>query len=143
MYFRQALEKDLPQVCSLLKEHQLPDSDIAEHLENLVLVEQDNNIIGLGGLEICGDTTALLRSIVVEANHQNKGIATKIVQLLITKASDRKIKSLYLITESAVNYFGKFKFVVQDRSNTPDTIMQTKQFGELCPNTATLMLLKI
>ena len=143
MNFRQASTTDLPTICSLLSEHNLPDSDVNEHIESFVVVEQNNNIIGLGGLEICSDTTALLRSVVVEANHQNKGIATKIVQFLIAKASARKIKSLYLITESAVNYFGKFKFVVQDRSNAPDTIMQTKQFGELCPNTATLMLLKI
>ncbi len=142
MNYRKAISADLNEIKKILMANGLPSVDFGEHLENAIVVEEKGAIIGLGGLEIGGDI-GLVRSIVVIPSYRGKGIAKNIYRLIEDKAHHLGINVLYLLTESATEYFQKLGFAVQQRAEIPIAVMETKQFKELCPSSATVMFCKI
>lgn len=142
MKIRQATDTDLVSVESLLKDNSLPFSDCGEHIDNFFLKEDKNNIIGIGGIEVYG-SNGLIRSIVVTQDYRGKGVATEIMQTIKEKALYLGVKKLYLLTESANEYFEKHGFMAIKRTEAPETIMNTKQFRELCPSSAVIMYLEV
>ncbi len=142
MIHRPATKADLQKIKELLNSSKLPSDDCDAHIENFIVIEERDKIIAVGGLQICG-ATALLRSIAVEQKYRGKGIAKRIYKLIEDKAAVMGITSLYLLTESAIGYFEKLGFVARERSKIPESVMDTKQFKELCPSSATVMFCKI
>ena len=142
MNHREATSADLPTIKELLNISKLPSDDIDDHIDNFIVIEEKGNVIGVGGLEIYDDI-GLVRSIAVVAEHRSKGIGEMIYRLVEDKANDKGINTLYLLTESATEYFKKFGFITQERSEVPASIAETKQFRELCPSSAKLMFHKI
>lgn len=138
MNHRQATNADLQEVIELLNSSELPSNDCADHIRNFIVIEEDNQIIGVGGFEIYG-VVALVRSIAVKPMYRGKGIAGYIYQSLEKIANRLGVRTFYLLTESATEYFKSLGFIVYDRTKTPTTIMQTKQFKELCPSSAIVM----
>ncbi len=138
MNYREATATDLIAIKTLLDSSKLPSDDCDEHIGHFFVAEDRGRIIGAGGLEICG-ADGLVRSIVITPEHRGNGIAKKIYQQIEDRAYGLGVSTLYLLTESAAEYFKKLGFVVKKRSETPKSIMQTKQFRELCPSSATVM----
>ena len=50
-----------------------------------------------------------------------------------------EMQNLYLLTETASEYFKKLGFVEITRDEAPDEIKNTKQFSSLCPASAIVM----
>ena len=142
MNYRQAINTDLKQIKELLKMSRLPSKDCEEHIKNFIVTEEKNKIVGIGGLEIYGPL-GLVRSIVVKADYQNRGVAREIYQLIESMAIRSGVKELYLLTENAAEYFKKLGFSAQLRAKTPPPIRETRQFKELCPSSATVMFHEI
>jgi len=138
MNCRKATTADLKVIRELLRSSKLPSDDCNEHIENFIVVEDKGKIIGTGGLELYG-ANGLVRSIAVTPEYRGNGIAREIYRQIEDRAYASGIRALYLLTESATGYFKKQGFVVRNRSGTPDSIRQTKQFRELCPSSATIM----
>ncbi len=138
MTCRNAATADIPSIQKLLSDSKLPDEDCVAHIENFIVFVANNNIVGVGGLEICG-SFALVRSIAVVPQHRGKGIAKKIYTQLKDRAQGLGINRLYLLTESATDYFANLEFLIMDRADAPESIMATQQFKQLCPSSATLM----
>lgn len=138
MNYRAAVKEDIEKIELLLKECDLPTNDIKEHIDNFILVENENKVIGVAGFEIYSEIV-LIRSVAVVQKHRGKFIGNKLYQLLESKIRNKGIKELYLLTESATEYFKKIGFTIKDRINVPESIIQTKQFKELCPETANIM----
>lgn len=142
MIYRQATDLDLKDIISLLDNNKLPSNDCNEHIKNFIVIENNNEIIGAGGLEVYDDI-GLVRSIVVDQQYRSNGIAKKLYKLIEAQAYQFNIKSLYLLTETAIEYFNKLGFEIKQRSEIPITIIQTKQLKELCPASATVMYREI
>lgn len=142
MKYRQATKTDLVKIEELLKENHLPYIDCVEHIDNFIILEDKGKIIGMGGIEVYG-CNSLLRSIVVERSKREKGIGKDIFKYLNEKAFDLGVTGIYLLTETAKGYFEKLGFSEVRRTEVPKTILKTKQFTELCPDTAVAMYLKI
>lgn len=104
--------------------------------------ESDGKLVGSGGLEQYGDT-GLLRSIAVEDRLRGKSLGKKIVDEIIDKAKQLKIKDLYLLTETAHSYFLKKGFQDVPREKVPDIIKQTTEFAQVCSASAIVMKLTI
>ncbi len=85
MDHREAIATDLQTIKELLNISNLPSGDCDEHIENYIVVEEKGNIIGVGGLEICG-ANGIVRSIVVVPKFRQKGIAKIIYKLIEGKA---------------------------------------------------------
>ncbi len=139
---RQAEITDLEKLRLVLKNTNLPFKDIDKHLENFLLLEHFGEIIGSVGLEVYGKV-ALLRSLAVIKDYQGKKLGQKLYQNIILKSKDLKIIEIYLLTETAANFFKNRGFQKISRNDVPESIQQTAEFSILCPETAVCMLLKI
>ena len=136
-------QKALEKLQQFLKVNKLPFSDLK--LEGSFFVGYHNEseqLVGSGGLEFYG-TTALLRSIAVDEKFRGQLLGEKIIEDIIIKAKDSKIKDLYLLTETAHNYFLKKGFQDVPREKVPDVIKQTTEFAQVCPASAVVMKLTI
>ena len=138
MNYRDAVNLDIERIEHLLKECSLPYNDLNKYIQNFVVAENNNIIIGVGGFEKYGDAS-LIRSLAVISEYRGIGVGGKIYALLERKISNVGINKLYLLTETATDYFKKVGFTIRVRENIPEAILQTKQFRELCPSTAFVM----
>ncbi len=140
--YRQADSSDLVEVRFLLESYELPASDCKEHIGNFVVAENNNAIIGVGGFENCGNI-GLLRSFAVRHSDKGHGTAEKIFSMVKAKAINSSISQFYLLTTTASKYFARFGFSICYRDDVPKSIKATKQFDELCPSTAVVMVLNL
>lgn len=129
---------DLAQLESLLGAHHLPYEDCAEQLGIFCGVFDGNELIAAGGLEPAGEY-ALLRSIVVQVRYRARGLAQSISEQLIQQAETEGRVAVYLLTETAEDYFVRQGFEKVARGAVPATIARTRQFSSLCPDSASCM----
>lgn len=130
-------ESERQAVMQLLAEQKLPVTDIKEDTL-LYILEDEAEPIGTAGLDIFDDC-ALLRSISVVKSVQGKGYGKILNEQIERFAKDSGINCLYLITNTARDFFDKQGYCVIDRSAAPAVIQQTDQFNSLCPSTAAVM----
>ena len=136
-------QKSLEKLQQFLKANKLPASDLK--LDESIFVgyqDESKQLIGAGGLEFYG-ATALLRSVAVDERFRGQSLGATIVEDIIAKARDSKIKDLYLLTETAHNYFLKKGFQDVSRENVPAVIKQTTEFAQVCPASAVVMKLTL
>ena len=138
MEYRQATDTDLARIEELLRDSNLPFSDCVEHIDNFIIKEENNILVGIGCIEIYG-SYGLIRSIAVNQNHRKNGVAKNILKIIRQRAFDSGVTRIYLLTETAIDYFNKLNFKDVKRSDVPDSIKNTKQFKEFCPSSAVVM----
>ena len=131
---------DLLEAKNLLNLVDLTTQGIDDQFNNFFLVKERNKIIGLGGLET-HEKKGLLRSLAVLPEYRNNNIGKKLLYCLLGFASDLGLDEIFLLTETAENYFKKFNFTAIDRKDTPREIKDTIEFSEACPKSATVMKL--
>jgi len=129
---------DLSAIATLLAEFGLPTRGVEDSLESFVVFELKGRLIGVGGIEIHG-RNALLRSLAVSAEQQHSGVATAICDHLEAQAAQHDLESVYLLTETAEQFFSGRGYEVVARSDAPAAISASEEFSTLCPQSATLM----
>ena len=139
---KQATGSDTDQIKQVLKSTNLPFIDIGTHLENFFVLKNHEEIIGTVGLEVYGEV-ALLRSLAVITEYQGKRLGQKLYQNIILKAQYLNIEKIYLLTETAENFFTRQGFQKIARYDVPASIQRTNEFRILCPNTAICMMLHL
>jgi amino-acid N-acetyltransferase len=125
-----------------LKSAGLPDQDLNYQKQILTSYYDEDELLGTGGLEVINQL-GLLRSVSVSPNHRNKSIGKKITSDLLEKAIQNNIKTVYLLTETAKDYFQKLGFIEVSREAVPKEIKLTTEFASVCPTTATCMVLEL
>ena len=133
-----AIHTDRPQIVSLLEKDKLPKDDLPSVLENFFVAKSDNKIIGAIGLEQY-EKSGLLRSMVVDQQHRNKRIASQLVQVLEEHAVTLGIDEIFLLTETAANYFNRKGYQQIAREVVPMNIQLSSEFSTICPVTSTVM----
>jgi len=133
--------RDLENVLRLLKLVDLPIEGVKEHFQNFFLIKEDNLAIGCIGIEIYGQV-GLLRSLAVHPSFQNKGLGQKLVGWIERYSTEKGINSIYLLTETAENFFLKLGYQFIPREKTDPKIKQSIEFTTLCPS-APVMVKKI
>ena len=142
IHYKKAGAQEYKQVYQLLQEENLPVVDLNPVLENF-FVAMDNNILaGVIGMDRYGNN-GLLRSAVVQKDYRNSGIAGSLVNQLFNCAKEQGVTTLYLITNTAVEYFKRKGFVTTTRDSVPDSVLQSKEFNGLCPASAVIMTLQL
>ncbi|MEM7562370.1 MAG: arsenic resistance N-acetyltransferase ArsN2 [Pseudomonadota bacterium] len=132
---------DLNQLENLLKINNLPTKDCAGQVHNYYALYEHQKLIAAGGLEPAG-SYQLLRSLVVDPQRRGGGLGAQMTEFLIAKARDAGCPAIYLLTETARDYFLLFGFREIERAQVPDSIKETRQFSELCPDSAICMVLQ-
>jgi amino-acid N-acetyltransferase len=138
MKIKDASLKDLADIKIILEESGLPAQNCEPHLTNFFVAEVDARLVGVGGLELRG-VDGLVRSIAVLPAYRGRGIGRALYQRIADRAIRSGIHRLYLLTETAEDYFINLGFVPIARGDTPVTIAGTRQFRELCAQSATVM----
>jgi amino-acid N-acetyltransferase len=142
MEFLRLQQSEFPLAKQILKDSDLPFSDIERENVSLFCLSELDEIVGIGGLEQYGEL-ALIRSVAVVKNFQGKGYGSKLVSGLESEAKKAEIKKLYLLTTTAKDYFEKKGYNVISRQEVPDIIQATAEFVSLCPVTAVCMSKKL
>lgn len=133
----------LSDVKKLLIENQLPFEDLSQsNMEHFFGCGENNKATGVIGLEKYG-TDGLLRSLVVSSKARGFGCGAELVNGLETYARSIGIDQLYLLTNTAEEYFRKKGYSKISREKVSEQIKRTKEFSELCPASATVMLKNI
>jgi len=125
-------------IIGLLQDENLPVGDLPVDLHHFFIAEQDEKVVGAIGLELYS-SYGLLRSMVVRKDYRNNQIATVLVEKIESYATSLKITQLYLLTETAADYFKKKYYHTVERSNVPEAIKQSSEFSSVCPVSAAVM----
>ncbi len=133
-----AAPSDYHSVCELLSKHKLPIEDINRDLSHFFIVKQHGLPIGVIGMEQYGEF-GLLRSMATDPAYRNNGIASSLVAALFNYGKRLGLKEMYLLTETAENYFSNRGFQKINREDTPAALKQSAEFTHLCPSTAVVM----
>ena len=133
---------DLARLEYLLHSNYLPTEDCAEQAQNFYGIFDEDNLVAAAGLEAAANY-ALLRSVVVQEQYRNRGLARVLSEFLINQADSEGKKAVYLLTETAETYFEKLGFSKLNRAEVPPEIKQTRQFNSLCPDTASCMIMTL
>ena len=135
---RHATADDVPGIVALLEPAGLPGVGVAECIEHFYVLEAADGIVAAAGLEPHG-RVGLLRSVVVAPSHRGRGLAKRLCDRIAQHARDLEHRSMYLLTMDADDYFSRHGFMRLAREEAPDEIRASREFSELCPDSAILM----
>ena len=129
---------DLKQIEQLLKEEGLCYEDISDHEDDFVIVRNNDGIVGFYAIEKY-PPYGLLRSVVVASSMRGSGVGQKLVEQAKWIAGEIGIRELFLLTESAPDFFEKLGFERTERKSAPPSIQETVEFKTFCPDSAVCM----
>lgn len=133
-------EKDLSIVIDLLKANKLPHQDLRLHDSLFVTYADENNqLIAVGGMEFYSHH-ALLRSVAVDQAKQRGGYGKRVVDDLLRRAKERGVRNVYLLTETARDFFLKKGFIDVPRDQVPAEVKNSSEFTSVCPVSAACMV---
>ena len=135
---RPAAPRDLESVLRLLMAAGLTAEGVAEHFRTFWVAEAGGAIVGAVGLERYG-RSALLRSLVVNSAHRGRGLGQALTRRALDEAAAGDHSDVYLLTESAEEFFPRFGFAPIDRERVPDEVRRSVQFQGACPETCAVM----
>ena len=134
-----ASENDLESVYSLLKLVDLPVEGVDDNFHNFFVTWEGDHLQGCAGVEIYEDI-GLIRSIAVHPSFQGRGLGRKLVETIEKFSTERGLNKIYLLTETAKEFFLELKFIVIPRNDADSKVKQSIEFTKLCPDSATCMV---
>lgn len=126
------------EVIALLRSANLPVDDLPEQLDNFLIIRNDDQLAGVAGIELYG-SYALLRSVAVSNDFRQKGVAGKLLSAIEELAAGKGIKTIYLLTETAPDYFDRKGYGKIARADVPAEVQQSSEFSHVCPQSAIVM----
>lgn len=128
---------DKEKVLDLLKTAKLHIEDLTDaKMKNFWVARgKDDCIVGVVGVEIYQES-GLLRSLAVHPAHCGKGLGSRLTRKIESFARLNGIKTLYLLTLTAADFFSKIGYEVMQRDRVPESIGNTEEFKNLCPVSA-------
>ncbi len=136
--FEPARPTDRAALESLLTSFQLATEDLPDNLDGFTLALDNGLLIGSVGLEQVGPY-GLLRSVAVQEAYRNLGVGQQLYAAALNLAQATHLRELWLVTNTAADYFEKHGFERIDRASVPVEITAIPQFTTLCPSTAIVM----
>jgi amino-acid N-acetyltransferase len=139
---RPATSSDYPRICQLLQSESLPSIDLPNELPHFFVKTERNEIVGTIGLELYGGA-ALLRSMIVHPTYRNMGIASELIDELTHEAKKERVHHLFLITNTAEEFFRRKGFHKVDKKDVHEEVLQSQEFNGLCPASSAIMMKEI
>jgi amino-acid N-acetyltransferase len=136
-----ALAADFPDIRRLLVADGLPVDDVTEDLLQhfRVFRSDDGVVVGCIGMQSHGEA-GLLRSLAVAAAFRQQGIGRRLVEAIEVSAREQDVQALFLLTSTAAEYFERRGYRRIPRTEAPLSIQGTREFRDLCPASAVLMV---
>jgi amino-acid N-acetyltransferase len=121
----------------LLKKNNLPTEDINPGTQ-LFVVEDGDEVIATVAVEY-DYNDALLRSLSVSEDKRSSGIGAELVDFIEDYVSKQGVRTIYILTTTAANFFSRRGYTLIDRSNVPQFIKDTKEYSVICASSSNLM----
>lgn len=130
-------KSDKIQVLDLLSNAELPIEDLTdEKMKNFIIAkDEDGLVIGVVGVEMYNEN-GLLRSLTVLPSYRGNGLGRRLTRKIESFARSKGIKTLYLLTMTAADFFPKIGYKLTPRDMVPESIMTTEEFKNVCPVSA-------
>ncbi|MEW6225343.1 MAG: arsenic resistance N-acetyltransferase ArsN2 [Chloroflexota bacterium] len=129
---------DLPAVRVLLTDASLPLDGVDEAFGHGVVAESSGEVVGAAAIEPYG-ADGLLRSVVVASSLRRSGLGRSLVGAAEDAARALGIRDLYLLTETAIDWFPRLGYTPLARDAAPATIAASVEFTVSCKDTGVLM----
>ena len=127
---------DISAVKKLLSVSGLPQADLEPSLmEHFFVAGSAVNPVAVIGLELF-PPHGLLRSLSVKPEFQGRGVGAKLLMIAERHAAQSGVDHLYLLTNTADEYFTRLGYAVSNRREVATSIAQTAEFSSLCPDSA-------
>ena len=135
---RQARPGDLPALRELLSLCGLPFDGVAGHIDAFLVAFDEGGLTGSVGLEPYG-ADGLLRSLAVRPDHRGRGLGARLTRRALQEARRLGLRRVFLLTETASEYFPRFEFRPVSRQQAPSAVQASVEFASACPETAICM----
>jgi amino-acid N-acetyltransferase len=133
---------DLPAILNLLRRSKLPTEGLEHHIQTTLIARLENGVVGCAAIERYG-SAGLLRSVAVDERHRGTGLGQALTRAALELARAYRLKTVYLLTETAAEFFPKFGFQTVARDAVDSAVKQSIEFTKLCPSSATAMRLDL
>ncbi|MHA1924431.1 MAG: arsenic resistance N-acetyltransferase ArsN2 [Candidatus Thorarchaeota archaeon] len=134
---------ELSSILSLLNDVDLPGEGVKDYISNFLTLKSKDDLDlttwGCVGLEIYG-SSALLRSMAIAPEYQGKGLGTVLTEAIIEDARKKGISTLFLLTDTAEDFFRRFGFRIVERELIPEDVKTSIEFTKLCLEAPAMML---
>ena len=134
-----ARSSELPAVLVLLERSGLPQAGLADHLVTTLVARDEDQVVGSAALELYG-AAALLRSVAVASTLRGEGFGQRLTRAALDLARDRGVATVYLLPETAGDFFTRFGFHAIDRSAVDAAVQQSVEFRGACPASAQVLV---
>lgn len=134
-----ARSSDLPAVLALLERSGLPKEGLVDHRDTTVVARDGDEVVGSAALEIYG-AAALLRSVAVTSTLRGEGLGQRLTRAALDEAHHRGVTTVYLLTETAADFFTRFGFHPIDRASVDPLVQQSVEFTSACPASAQVLV---
>ncbi|NJN41925.1 MAG: GNAT family N-acetyltransferase [Flammeovirgaceae bacterium] len=139
-------QNGLDELKEFLQSNGLPSEDLdLEKIQThsfLLYKNKEGELVGTGGVEFYG-SSALIRSVAVDTLFRGSRYGQKIVDDLKLRTRHKGAASLFLLTETAPDFFSKAGFKKINRDQAPEELKSSSEFSHVCPSTAVCMRLDL
>jgi len=140
---RRATENDLRSIEILLEANDLPTIHLAPYIKQFMVVETDDNVlIGVIGLHTTGKKV-LLSSFAVSVSRRKCGLGLMLVQHVLEQLQQEKYENVYLLTQTAKEYFIHLGFNLIARSEMPQELLLQSGLDMACPSSSICLQYKL
>lgn len=139
MRIERATAADAPAVEALLRAADLPLEGAAEALSLGVIGREGDAVVAAAAIERYGHA-GLLRSVVVAPDRRGVGLGHEIVAAAEALARADGVRDLYLLTETAVDWFPRLGYEVVDRPVAAAAVGESVEFTTVCRDTGVPMV---
>ncbi len=138
LQIRPAWAEDWPALRQLLQTCGLIETGVAAQLDRVRVATWQGRIVGMALLERYAEG-GLLRSVAVEPAWQGRGIGRRLVDVMLEEARREGLSQVFLLTETAADFFARLGFVPVTREKVPASVRAAPQFTYLCPISSQVM----
>lgn len=137
-----AASADLRAIFDLLDANKLPRAELEQHVGSTLVARENGRIVGSAALELYG-AAALLRSVAVAAPLRGRGLGQALTAAALDLARRRSVRTVYLLTETAAEFFPKWGFRPITRAEVEPAVLRSTEFTTACPKSALVMALTL
>jgi amino-acid N-acetyltransferase len=123
---------------ALLAVSGLPLDGTVAAFETGLIARRDGQVVAAAAVEPYG-ADGLLRSVVVAPELRGTGLGRRIVEAAEVLAGELGIDRLYLLTETAADWFPRLGYRTIERSAVPAALQESVEFTTACATTAVAM----
>jgi amino-acid N-acetyltransferase len=120
---------------TLLVAADLPLTGLDLALATAVVARDGEAIVGCAAIEPYG-SAGLLRSVAVTEALRGSGLGRRLVVEAEAFAAESGIDTLFLLTETAEEWFPRLGYSASTRGTVPATLAASPEFADACPDSA-------